>query len=56
MVLGLVFIPLKYEFFLVQKEGMRTQGLPDPGFEIIALPIKTKGGSGAPLRLVALID
>ena len=30
--------------------------LPATGFEIIALPMKIKGGSGAPLRIVALID
>lgn len=30
--------------------------LPGNGFEIIALPMKIKNGSGAPLRIVALID
>lgn len=30
--------------------------LPTNGFEIIALPMKIKGGSGAPLRIVAIID
>jgi len=29
--------------------------LPEKGFDIIALPIKTKGGSGGPLRIVALV-
>jgi len=29
--------------------------LPGKGFEIIALPMKIKGGSGAPLRIVAII-
>jgi kynurenine formamidase len=29
--------------------------LPSKGFEIIALPMKIKGGSGAPLRIVAII-
>ncbi len=29
--------------------------LPTTGFEIIALPMKIKGGSGAPLRIVALV-
>lgn len=29
--------------------------LPNKGFEIIALPMKIKGGSGAPLRIVALL-
>ena len=29
--------------------------LPDSDFEIIALPMKIKGGSGAPLRIVALL-
>ncbi|WP_053978198.1 cyclase family protein [Mangrovimonas xylaniphaga] len=30
--------------------------LPSKGFEIIALPMKIKGGSGAPLRIVALLN
>nr|WP_294939033.1 cyclase family protein [uncultured Flavobacterium sp.] len=30
--------------------------LPNQGFEIIALPMKIKGGSGAPLRIIAIID
>ncbi|OMP31425.1 cyclase [Mangrovimonas sp. DI 80] len=30
--------------------------LPAQGFEIIALPMKIKGGSGAPLRIVALLN
>jgi kynurenine formamidase len=30
--------------------------LPNKEFEIIALPMKIKGGSGAPLRIVAIID
>ena len=30
--------------------------LPEIGFEIIALPMKIKGGSGAPLRIVAMIN
>ncbi|PTX64204.1 kynurenine formamidase [Kordia periserrulae] len=29
--------------------------LPNSGFEIIALPMKIKGGSGAPLRIVAIL-
>ena len=29
--------------------------LPDTGFDIIALPMKIEGGSGAPLRIVAMI-
>ncbi|WP_271711479.1 cyclase family protein [Marinigracilibium pacificum] len=29
--------------------------LPDAGFAIIALPIKIKGGSGGPLRIIALL-
>lgn len=29
--------------------------LPSQGFEIIALPMKIKGGSGAPLRIVAVV-
>ena len=29
--------------------------LPSQGFEIIALPMKIKGGTGAPLRIVALV-
>ena len=30
--------------------------LPSKGFSIVALPMKIKGGSGAPLRIVALLD
>nr|WP_299344055.1 cyclase family protein [Allomuricauda sp.] len=30
--------------------------LPKMGFEIVALPMKIKGGSGAPLRIVALLE
>lgn len=30
--------------------------LPNKGFEIIALPMKIQGGSGAPLRIVAIIN
>ncbi|UOK41955.1 MULTISPECIES: cyclase family protein [Flavobacterium] len=30
--------------------------LPNKGFEIIALPMKIKGGSGAPLRIIAIIN
>ena len=30
--------------------------LPETGFEIIALPMKIEGGSGAPLRIVALVE
>jgi kynurenine formamidase len=29
--------------------------LPAKGFEVIALPMKIKGGSGAPLRIIALL-
>lgn len=29
--------------------------LPSKGFEVIALPMKIKGGSGAPLRIVAIL-
>lgn len=29
--------------------------LPEQGFEVLALPMKIKGGSGAPLRIVALL-
>ena len=29
--------------------------LPEKGFEVVALPMKIKGGSGAPLRIIALI-
>ncbi|MDC8003675.1 cyclase family protein [Aureisphaera galaxeae] len=31
------------------------EGLPSQGFEVIALPMKIKGGSGAPLRIIALV-
>lgn len=30
--------------------------LPEKGFTIVALPMKIKGGSGAPLRIIAIID
>ena len=30
--------------------------LPSDGFEIIALPMKIEGGSGAPLRIIALVN
>jgi kynurenine formamidase len=30
--------------------------LPDRGFTVIALPMKIRGGSGGPLRIVALVD
>ncbi len=30
--------------------------LPNKGFEIIALPMKIQGGSGAPLRIIAVLD
>jgi kynurenine formamidase len=30
--------------------------LPETGFRVIALPMKIKGGSGAPLRIVAILD
>ena len=30
--------------------------LPTKGFEIIALPMKIQGGSGAPLRIIAILD
>ena len=30
--------------------------LPATGFEIVALPMKIGGGSGAPLRIVAILD
>ena len=29
--------------------------LPKTGFEVVALPMKIKGGSGAPLRIIALV-
>jgi len=29
--------------------------LPSSGFEIIALPMKIQGGSGAPLRIIAIL-
>ena len=31
-------------------------GLPPKDFKIVALPMKIKGGSGAPLRIIAMID
>jgi len=30
--------------------------LPEKGFQIIALPMKIQGGSGAPLRIIAVLD
>jgi kynurenine formamidase len=30
--------------------------LPNKGFYIVALPMKIKGGSGAPLRIVAFLN
>ena len=30
--------------------------LPSKGFTIIALPMKIKGGSGGPLRIIALVE
>ena len=30
--------------------------LPQDGFDIVALPMKIKGGTGAPLRIIALLD
>ena len=30
--------------------------LPEKGFQIIALPMKIQGGSGAPLRIIAILD
>ncbi len=34
----------------------RLEELPEKGFEIIALPMKIKGGSGGPLRIVAVLQ
>jgi kynurenine formamidase len=31
------------------------EGLPERGFDVIALPMKIRGGSGGPLRLIALV-
>jgi len=30
--------------------------LPATGFQVIALPIKIKGGSGGPLRIIAVLN
>ncbi len=30
--------------------------LPEKGFQIVALPMKIQGGSGAPLRIIAILD
>jgi len=30
--------------------------LPETGFTIIALPMKIKGGSGGPLRIIAILQ
>lgn len=30
--------------------------LPDAGFQVIALPMKIRGGSGAPLRIIAILE
>lgn len=29
--------------------------LPETGFEVLALPMKIRGGSGAPLRAIAIL-
>lgn len=34
----------------------RLDRLPPTGFDVVALPMKIRGGSGAPLRIVALIE
>jgi kynurenine formamidase len=34
----------------------RLEELPPKGFRVVALPMKIKGGSGAPLRIVAVLD
>lgn len=31
------------------------EGLPETGFEVIALPMKIRGGSGGPLRIIAVL-
>jgi len=33
----------------------RLEQLPASGFEVIALPMKIRGGSGGPLRIVAVV-
>jgi len=48
--------------YLVQKQHSRFQHvtnpdkLPDSHFKVMALPMKIRGGSGAPLRIVALLE
>lgn len=32
------------------------QSLPDRGFEVIALPMKIAGGTGGPLRIIAVVS
>jgi kynurenine formamidase len=34
---------------------MNLDKLPVKGFQVVALPMKIKGGSGAPLRIVAFV-
>ena len=34
----------------------RLDRLPSTGFDVVALPMKIRGGSGAPLRIVALVQ
>jgi len=48
---------------ILYKEGIfaienvaRMDALPVKGFEIIALPMKIQGGSGAPVRIIAILS
>jgi kynurenine formamidase len=41
---------------LVLENVANMDQLPPKGFELIALPMKIEGGSGAPVRIVALLD
>lgn len=46
-----------YQEGLIAFENIaRMEELPVKGFQIIALPMKIKGGSGAPVRMVAILD
>ena len=38
-----------------ERLGNALDQLPETGFHVIALPMKIKGGSGGPVRVIALV-
>lgn len=44
------------EGFIAIENVARMEDLPVKGFEIIALPMKIQGGSGAPVRIIAVLN